>query len=222
MSGHQRPHPCASCSTANAASASSTRGRQGRAGARPRDLPVGRRRRQSADSWNLRHRPARTPEEAWIEVKHELNSVGEISATTSNARIIWKVKDPASPTNCAAWAPSPDDEVPRYGRRFHEPAVGAIVPSSRHGRSWPTPDVQMHLVPYSFKDPKTRKLQDFPSMTTPAYQLRPKKPGLIHVRSADAKAQPAIRFNFLADSIDQQAMGARLPLDEADRRCRTV
>ncbi len=24
-----------------------------------------------------------------------------------------------------------------------------------------TPDVQMHLVPYSIKDPKTRKLQDF-------------------------------------------------------------
>jgi choline dehydrogenase len=26
-----------------------------------------------------------------------------------------------------------------------------------------TPDVQMHLVPYSIKDPKTRKLPDFPS-----------------------------------------------------------
>jgi choline dehydrogenase len=69
-----------------------------------------------------------------------------------------------------------------------------------------TPDVQMHLVPYSIKDPKTRKLQDFPSMTIACYQLRPESLGSIHIRSADPKAQPAIRFNFLADPIDQQAM----------------
>ncbi|MGZ3338881.1 MAG: GMC family oxidoreductase, partial [Reyranella sp.] len=69
-----------------------------------------------------------------------------------------------------------------------------------------TPDVQMHLVPYSIKDPKTRKLQDFPSMTISCYQLRPESLGSIHIRSADPKAQPAIRFNFLGDTIDQQAM----------------
>jgi len=66
----------------------------------------------------------------------------------------------------------------------------------------------MHLVPYSIKDPKTRKLQDFPSMTIACYQLRPESLGSIHIRSPDPKAQPAIRFNFLADSIDQQAMVA--------------
>ena len=71
-----------------------------------------------------------------------------------------------------------------------------------------TPDVQMHLVPYSIKDPKTRKLQDFPSMTISVYQLRPESLGSIHIRSADAKAQPAIKFNFLADKIDQDAMTA--------------
>src|SRR3984893_18345059 len=69
-----------------------------------------------------------------------------------------------------------------------------------------TPDVQMHLVPYSIKDPKTRKLQDFPSMTISCYQLRPESLGSIHIRSADPKAQPAFRFNFLGDTIDQQAM----------------
>lgn len=30
--------------------------------------------------------------------------------------------------------------------------------------------------------------------------------GSIHIKSPDPDAQPAIRFNFLADSIDQQAM----------------
>ncbi len=69
-----------------------------------------------------------------------------------------------------------------------------------------TPDVQMHLVPYSIKDPKTRKLQDFPSMTIACYQLRPESLGSIHIRSADPKAQPAIRFNFLAESIDRECL----------------
>ena len=68
----------------------------------------------------------------------------------------------------------------------------------------------MHLVPYSIKDPKTRKLQDFPSMTIACYQLRPESLGSIHIRSADPKAHPAIRFNFLADRIDQDAMTAAL------------
>jgi choline dehydrogenase len=61
-------------------------------------------------------------------------------------------------------------------------------------------------VPYSIKDPKRRKLQDFPSMTVACYQLRPESLGSIHIRSADPGAQPAIRFNFLADTIDQRAM----------------
>ena len=64
----------------------------------------------------------------------------------------------------------------------------------------------MHLVPYAIKDPKQRKLQDFPSMTVSVYQLRPESLGSIHIRSADPDAQPAIRFNFLSDSIDQRAM----------------
>jgi len=43
-------------------------------------------------------------------------------------------------------------------------------------------------------------------MTIACYQLRPESLGSIHIRSADPKAQPAIRFNFLADPIDQRTM----------------
>ena len=69
-----------------------------------------------------------------------------------------------------------------------------------------TPDVQMHIVPYAIKDPKTRKLQEFPSMAMACYQLRPESLGSIHIRSPDPDDQPAIRFNFLTDPIDQRAM----------------
>ena len=43
-------------------------------------------------------------------------------------------------------------------------------------------------------------------MAVSCYQLRPESLGSIHIRSADPDAQPAIRFNFLADAIDQRAM----------------
>jgi choline dehydrogenase len=64
----------------------------------------------------------------------------------------------------------------------------------------------MHLVPYAVKNPKLRQLHPFPAMTVSCYQLRPESLGSIHIRSADPAQQPAIRFNFLADPIDQAAM----------------
>ena len=64
------------------------------------------------------------------------------------------------------------------------------------------PEVKVGMIEAS----ATRKLQDFPSMTIACYQLRPESLGSIHIRSPDPKAQPAIRFNFLSDPIDQRAM----------------
>jgi choline dehydrogenase-like flavoprotein len=43
-------------------------------------------------------------------------------------------------------------------------------------------------------------------MTVSVYQLRPESLGSIHIRSADPDQQPAIRFNSLADPIDQRTM----------------
>ena len=43
-------------------------------------------------------------------------------------------------------------------------------------------------------------------MTIACYQLRPESLGSIHIKSPAPRAQPAIRFNFLADPIDQRAM----------------
>jgi len=43
-------------------------------------------------------------------------------------------------------------------------------------------------------------------MTMSVYQLRPESIGSIHIRSANPYDQPAIRFNFLADPVDQRTM----------------
>src|SRR2546421_10204482 len=144
-----------------------------------------------------------------IEVKHELAAVGENFRDHINARIIWKVKDPKVSYNHMARGLGAVTQMMKYlatGGGFISLPSAPLLAFLKTRPELATPDVQMHLVPYSIKDPKTRKLQDFPSMTIACYQLRPESLGSIHIRSAAPKAQPAIRFNFLADPIDQRAM----------------
>jgi len=144
-----------------------------------------------------------------IPVKHASPAVGENFRDHINARIVWRVKDPRISYNHRARGLGAFGQAVRYmatrGGFFSLPSA-PLLAFLRTRPELATPDVQMHLVPYSIKDPKRRKLQDFPSMTIACYQLRPESLGSIHIRSADPDAHPAIRFNFLADSIDQRAM----------------
>ena len=144
-----------------------------------------------------------------IEVRHELAAVGENFRDHINARIIWKVKDPRVSYNHMARGLGAVTQMMKYmttGGGFMSLPSAPLLAFLKTRPELATPDVQMHLVPYAIKDPKTRKLQDFPSMTIACYQLRPESLGSIHIKSPDPKAQPAIRFNFLADPIDQRAM----------------
>jgi len=144
-----------------------------------------------------------------IAVQHASPAVGENFRDHLNARIVWRVKVPSVSYNHKARGLGAVSEAIRYattrGGFFSLPSAPLLAfLKTRPGLA--TPDVQMHLVPYAIKDPKRRKLQDFPSMTVACYQLRPESLGSIHIRSADPDAQPAIRFNFLSDPIDQRAM----------------
>src|SRR5262247_1891727 len=146
-----------------------------------------------------------------IEVRHGLKAVGENFRDHINARIIWRVKDPRVSYNHMARGMGAVTQMMKYlatGGGFMSLPSAPLLAFLKTRPELATPDVQMHLVPYAIKDPKTRKLQDFPSMTISCYQLRPESLGSIHIRSKDPKAQPAIRINFLADPIDQQAMVA--------------
>jgi choline dehydrogenase len=144
-----------------------------------------------------------------IAVQHELPAVGENFRDHINVRIIWRVKVPEVSYNHMARGVGAVGQALKYittGGGFFSLPSAPLLAFLKTRPELETPDVQMHLVPYSVKDPKRRKLQEFPSMTISCYQLRPESLGSIHIRSADAKAQPAIRFNFLADPIDQAAM----------------
>ena len=113
-------------------------------------------------------------------------------------------------------------EIRHDRRRLHEPALGARC--SRFLKTRPeleTPDVQMHIVPYSIKDPKTRKLQDFPSMTIACYQLRPESLGSIHIRSARSAGAARDPLQLPRRPDRPGGDGRGLPHDAApDRRSR--
>src|SRR6476660_6850836 len=144
-----------------------------------------------------------------IEVKHASPAVGENFRDHINARIAWRVKERLASYNHKARGLGAVGEALKYittGGGFFSLPSAPLLAFLRTRPELASPDVQMHLVPYAIKDPKTRKLQDFPSMTIACYQLRPESLGSIHIRSADPNAQPAIRFNFLSDTIDQRAM----------------
>ena len=70
------------------------------------------------------------------------------------------------------------------------------------------PDLQLRATHASFKDVRKRILDDFPGITFAPNQSRPESRGTIHIKSADPKAAPAIRPNFLSDEIDRQAIVA--------------
>ena len=144
-----------------------------------------------------------------IEVAHALPAVGENFRDHINARIIWRVKEPRVSDNTKARGLGAVTQALKYaatGGGFLSLPSAPLVAFLKTRPELATPDVQMHLIPYSIKDPKRRKLQDFPSMTVACYQLRPESLGTVHIRSADPDAHPAIRFNFLGDTIDQRAM----------------
>lgn len=146
---------------------------------------------------------------AGITVQHELAAVGENFRDHIAGRIVWKVKVPGVSYNDRARGLGLAREIVKYlavGGGFLSLPSAPIVAFLKTRPDLETPDVQFHFVPYSVKNAKERKLQTFPSMTVACYQLRPESLGSIHVRSSDPKAQPAIRFNFLHDPIDQQAM----------------
>jgi choline dehydrogenase len=145
-----------------------------------------------------------------IEVLHELPAVGENFRDHLNSWIQWRIKLPG-----VSYNERMDGNLRRAWQfiklittksGFMSLPSAPLLAFLKTRPELETPDVQLHLVPYVVKDRKTRKLQDWPGMTISCYQLRPESLGSIHIRSANPKDQPLIRFNFLADRIDQAAM----------------
>ena len=144
---------------------------------------------------------------AGIEVRHALPGVGE------------NLRD--------HWAPRMKWHVGHHGVTYNEMGrgVGAIwqglkyalsgtgllgIPASpmrayfRTREGLAGPDACFTVMPFMVTP--DMQLAKQPGLTVVVHQLRPESTGSIHIASASAKQQPAIRFNFLADAIDRDCL----------------
>jgi choline dehydrogenase len=67
------------------------------------------------------------------------------------------------------------------------------------------PDVQTHFLAFSL-DRMGEKLHPFSGFTASICQLRPTSRGFVRIRSADARAAPAIQYNYLDTEHDRRTM----------------
>jgi choline dehydrogenase len=149
-----------------------------------------------------------------IEVTHELQGVGENYRDHYAARINWRVKNSIT-LNESTRGIRLVGEVLKYA--FMRRGDLTYTAGVGHGfmRTRPeleTPDVQFFFAPASFGSAETRLLEDKPGMTIGVYQCRPESQGSIHIQSADVNKAPAIRPNFLADTLDQETLVAGIRL----------
>jgi choline dehydrogenase len=83
--------------------------------------------------------------------------------------------------------------------------AGAFI---RTGEYAPSPDLQLNLAIWSVDDNERSRtrLHRFPGFNTGVMDLRAESRGSVHIRSAEARAAPSIRFNFFQSERDRRAM----------------
>jgi len=84
-------------------------------------------------------------------------------------------------------------------------AIGpaTLTAFTRSDPSHETPNIQYHVVPATY--PKLGEPPSpFPGVTASACNLRPTSRGFVRIKNADARVNPAIRYNYLATPEDQR------------------
>ncbi len=88
---------------------------------------------------------------------------------------------------------------------FSPSHVAAFVRSEPHLEA---PDLQFVFTPASYSENTIGQLQEFPGMTTGAWQMRPESRGYVRARSGDIHEAPVIQPNYLTHEGDQRAIVA--------------
>ncbi len=140
-----------------------------------------------------------------IEVRHVLAGVGENLRDHVMPRFQLHVKVPSASYNRRTRGFRGALEVLKYVTSSSGFLGMPSSPLTGFLKTDPTldrPDLQAFFTPWAVKSQKERTLLDHPAMTVTCYQLRPESLGNVHIRSADPKEQPAIRFNFFSHPLD--------------------
>ncbi len=143
-----------------------------------------------------------------IEVQRALPGVGENYRDHYMVRKSWRIGRPVT-INEKSRGLALAGEILRYAltrRGLLTLTPGVVAGFVRTRDDLAVPDIQYHIVPASYDDPRTKALARTPGMTIGTYQTRPESAGTIHIRSARADEQPAIKGNYLSAEFDRQAL----------------
>lgn len=143
-----------------------------------------------------------------IDVHHAVPGVGENYRDHYLIRMVWRVKN-AQTLNEKTRGLAFIGETLKYAftrRGVLTLPAGVLSGFVRTRPELDGPDLQIRATHASFKDVRRRILDDLPGLTVAPNQSRPESRGSIHIKSADPKAAPAIRPNFLSDPLDQRTL----------------
>ncbi len=149
-----------------------------------------------------------------ISVRHDLPGVGENLQDHLQLRLCYKVRNTKTLNERANRLLGRLGIGLEYFLFRRGPMVMAPSQLGAFARSDPareTPDLQYHVQPLTldrFGDP----LHPFPAFTASVCNLRPTSRGSIHLKSSDARTQPAIAPNYLASEEDRRIAVAAIRL----------
>lgn len=152
--------------------------------------------------------PAALLAEHGIPVVLDQPNVGEHLQDHFQARIVLKCTRPVTVNDdMRSWW-----RMAKMGLRYALFRKGPLAVSAGYaGGFWRTraelkrPDVQTHFLTFSL-DRMGEKLHPFSGFTASICQLRPSSRGSVRIKSADPRAAPAIRYNYLATEHDRRTM----------------
>jgi choline dehydrogenase-like flavoprotein len=146
-----------------------------------------------------------------INVVHDLPGVGENLRDHWSPRMKWRVGRHGVTFNERARGLRALGQgllyiTQRKGFLSHPASPMRAFVKTREGLD--SPDAMLALQPM-LVTPEL-KIAKQPGITIIAHQMRPESKGSIHIKTADASAPPAIRFNFLSESIDRECLLAAM------------
>ena len=141
-----------------------------------------------------------------IAVRHDLPGVGENLQDHVQPRQMFKVSNTVTLNEkansvVARMMMGMEYVMFRTGPLSLGPAT--LTAFTRSDPTQETPNIQYHVVPATY--PRLdQPPSPFPGLTASACILRPSSRGWVRVKSGDARANPAIRYNYLATVDDQR------------------
>ena len=149
-------------------------------------------------------------EEKGISVIHELKGVGENLRDHIAPRIVYKITKPGIAYNDKARGLNLLKQIANYVFKrdgFLTLPSAPVVGFFKTRKELAAPDIQVHFIPYKVVlENGKRKLGVEPGITCTVNQNLPESRGSIHIKSKNPEEPPAIKFNFLSNSLDRETL----------------